>query len=995
MYDMPKSKLRNSIKNDAKLFLCLAVVILVGFVPSYAGGITDIFVSIFGFFITVIASSIAWLLELIANTFLNAMGTDVQEMLDAGILTGFQTFTEGIRILATGLALAIVMWQLFVVLWGPLIGAQQTQSIGSIVLRGLIFVPLTYFIQPLAMDVLELFQSVYNEFLSAYKTTTGGVITFNMLSSQFNLDTFGTDFLDFDDLSANPFKIIDGEIQDILATVIACVMIIVITWQFIKLLLETAQRFVVMLFYVYLSPLAAACGVGANSMQITKSALTLFVSSGILWILNVWSIGVCLGLFEAIGTAVGGGATKFFIWALVTYGALKIAQQLDDIFNAVGATNVRLSGSLLDDIVSMTKMSEWAGKVYGGAQDALDTFGANGLFAGKDPNNPVEPGNAGGKLSSAGGGEKKEPIKAGTPESVKATQNALANASAASNGLKAPAMKTTESGAAPRSFGQQVADKAASIANRTATGRIMQGMKKTSDNISNRINAGVTEARAAADNKALNRINGALSQESPEDRAKALAQLAQRHPSDFNSQAVKDYMGENMGLAENQKVANLSVDKNGQMSALVATDNGNGIPSMSKVSGINDMAFGATDDHSAVSSTQGSGSAGTTASGSGVKYTDLEGNTRTAGIQRNEGSETIKDGKPVASFSVIPDDGGSSTMITAPAGMNEQEVASLVSGKASAEVQERFKDGGGDETQLMGSAGRLSMDDTKPSSVISEATGGSAVNLNTASIGYSDLAGNERSASVQRDEGSETVMGGKSMASFSVIPDDGGSSTVITAPANMTGQEVASLVSGNASAEVQERFVAGGGDVTQLTESAGHLNMDTTKPSSVMTESSTVSESTSSSMTSLHADGSTWTPEYSPTAKPSEVDSNYSDLSFSYLRTLENGNTEVASGYVQYAGKDEHGLDTYKYGVNGEEKGTISLSTADISRISNALMDKEGNGSADMMEMREKLGFTREYSDSEKKAIDESMKLAKQMKKGVVTSEEAPIAPDK
>ena len=94
MYDMPKSKLRNSVKNDIKLFLCLAVVILVGFVPAYAGGITDIFVSIFGFFITVIASSIAWLLELIANTFLNAMGTDVQEMLDAGaslieIYTGF------------------------------------------------------------------------------------------------------------------------------------------------------------------------------------------------------------------------------------------------------------------------------------------------------------------------------------------------------------------------------------------------------------------------------------------------------------------------------------------------------------------------------------------------------------------------------------------------------------------------------------------------------------------------------------------------------------------------------------------------------------------------------------------------------------------------------------------------------------------------------------------------------------------------------------------
>ena len=881
---MPISKLRNGMKKDVKLFLCLAAAGLVGFVPAYAGGITDILVSVFGFFILAITKGIVWILEMLSNLFLGAMSVDVNTLISNGYLKGFETFAEGIRIVATGIALAIVMWQLFVVLWGPLIGAQQTQSVMAIVMRGLIFVPLTYFIQPLALGVLKQFQSVYNAFLSVYNANPDGVFGVKLLSDYINPDTF------MNDLGISGSNIVETTIQDILGTAMACIMIAVITWQFIKLLLELAQRFVAMLFYVYLSPLAAACGVGANSIQITKSALTLFISSGILWVLNVWSVSVCLGLFSAVDSAVGSGASGFFLWSVLTYGALKIAQQLDDIFNAVGATNVRLSGSLLDDIVSMTKMSEWAGKMYGGAQDALTRFSENGLGGtGKDPDKPVGPDGQGGAANKipnnamATAAQSKSSVQT-SATGAQAGQRSTANGVPAANGMKPPVAKTAANGSPARSLGQQAGAKAMEIAGNTAAGRFVRGVKKTGENISTRVNAGVAEAQTAADNRAMARMNGALSQDSAENRAKAMAQLAKNHPADLNNQAVKDYLGENMGLAENQQIAGLAVDKNGQLSAMVATNNGDGSISMSKVSGINDMTFGPNANHSVGQDTQSSSAGSTTVGGSSavtggsavsggvngtggsamagvpqgtqISYKDLEGNSRTASVMKNEGSGTIKDGKPVASFSVIPDDGGSPVTISAPANMSEQDVASLVANTASQDVQNHFKQGG-NEMQLAGSAARLSLDDTAPRSVNvaggSTASGGVARSENAGSaengmtqIRYSDPAGNTHTASVMREAGSETMQDGKQMATFTVTPDSGGNSVSISAPAGMTEQEVGSMVANTASSEVQARF-SQGGDTAQLASSVAGLNIDNNAPRSVETSGSTAGGSASAS----------------------------------------------------------------------------------------------------------------------------------------------------
>lgn len=1134
---MPINGLRNNLKRDLKLFLCLAVTILFGFMPAYAAGVVDILVTILSFFITIIGKCIVYVLEMVANLFLGAMSVDIDYLIGKGFLKGFEFFSDGIRLVATGIAIMIFIWQLFVVLWGPLIGAQQKQSIMAIVGRGLIFIPLTYFIQPLALIALKQFQAVYKEFLSVYLIDEEHIFRVRTITSYFDPDNFANNF----DISAGSGALsffLESQIQDALGVLIACVMIIVITWQFVKLLLEMAQRFVVMLFYVYLSPLAAACGVGPNSMQISKSALTLFLSSGVLWILNVWSVSICLSLFAAIERAIG-GASDLFIWSLITYGALKIAQQLDDIFNAVGATNVRLSGSLLDDIVSVTKLSGMASGMYSSFQKGLDKFAENGWGAGKDPTRPVEPGGAASRIpasgvaaagvaGAAGAGAKREPVQVGTPASVKSVQAGLAKAA---NGMQPPTQKTTPSGETPRSYPGQMASAVRNVASQTAVGRAVQGFKKTSDNISTRINAGVAEAHAAADNKAVNRLNGALGQDNASDRAQAMAQLAKQHPETFNNQAAKDYLGENMGLGENQKVAGMSVDKNGQLSAMVATSNADGSVSLNKVDGINDMQFGENAPHAAPGNpVQDSGSAGGAGGANGafaagnqsgvrVNYTDNDQNVRSATVTRDEGSGTFENGKPVARFGVYDDAGGRVT-VTVPASMSEQEVGSLVANTASAETREKFANGGGNDLQLMGSHARLNMDEEGPRTLQVDGNTVSAAGMPTqeaAQISYSDHSGNVRAANVVRDAGSETMVGGNEMASFTMKSADGSTSATVSAPANMSASEVASVVSNTATPEVRERFEQGGGNVSHIADAGSKFDIDdganrsvsnvsipaqeatqisysdhdgnahtanvmrehgsetmvggnemanftvrandgsasttVTAPAS-MSESevasvvsntatsevrerfeqgggsmSHVSETASkldidnssersvntvnmpssgfgtdgndsfgghNSTTTDHVDGSRWTPEYHAQVTESPVAQGQSDVSFVYPQIQESGTAVPTAGYAKFEGMDPNGQAQYSYGMNNEVKGTVTLDkNITAEELSAMLMQKDGGGNPAVQEMRKNLGFTKEYTKGEADAVRDVMQKAKRSKKGVMTSEDAPIKPEK
>lgn len=380
-------------RNEFIFAACFVIALTICVVPAYASAIGDILATICSWLISFFVGMIMGLLEEAAKLFLSVTSIDINAIIGnindtSGMLGGFKAFSQGIQIIATALAAGIFVYQLFAILWGPMVGAKQTQSIGNLIVRAMIFIPLTYFMQDLMFGLFGVIQNMYNGILVGFNAyETAGLFSYGGIA----VDP-ATMFQDMGYTMVGNTSIA-GELC---ALVIGSVLLILVTWNFIKFMLEMTQRFVAMVVYTFLSPLAAACAVSVGGAQILKQTITLFLSSGVLWILNIWCVGIIIALFKSVVLV---SVEKFFLWAVLCYGFIKIAQQLDDVFNAVGATNVRFSGSLLDDVMSMGAIARTVsdlGHKAMGAYDSLKgktaTFAENGFGPkGNSPSNPATP----------------------------------------------------------------------------------------------------------------------------------------------------------------------------------------------------------------------------------------------------------------------------------------------------------------------------------------------------------------------------------------------------------------------------------------------------------------------------------------------------------------------------------------------------------------------------------------------------------------------------
>ncbi len=663
-------------KKRSIIITCCLVALFVGVVPAYAG-IGDILMSIFGWLISTICQFVLGILETIAAVFLTAMSIDYDELQQMHVLSAFANFAPVIQILSTTIAGVILLWQLLTVFFGPYLGTKQNTSTGSIVARALIFIPLTFVVQPLAEGALRMFQDVYASLLNDWYAQSG-TTTIPSLSEAFT-NAFGGFGNFFSQVGAPIPGILANELAEIASILVSCVLLILIMWNYLKFLLEMTQRFVVMIVYVYLSPLAVACGVSPSGIEIAKKSLSVFISSGVLWLLNVWCIGIASGLFGSLDYATG-NATNFLVWALVTYGFLKIIQQLDDIFNAVGATNVKLSGDPLSDLLGMGAAFHTLGGVIKSGRAGLENFGENGFFSGKgsSPNSPVTP--------NATSGIKKPPIGDAL---VKGATQAAAGVKGAIKGEVSPtvAAQMLKSGTKTAAGGV-----AGAVTGAVTGNNIVRGIRKTGENIRTRVGGAVSEAHTMQDNMMKASMNGALSRSTAQERAEAMKALAADQPQVLNSDAVKAHMGEAMGLAENQKVTGLSVDKDGNLSATVATQTANGV-TLSKVSGLNDMDTNAPAQNGPAQPTSATYSASQisdpTRSVATATYTGVDGKTHQAEVTRTSGESL--DGK-TAMFTVTSDDGKDSAF-NAPANMTAEEVGAVFTGSASPETMAKYQAG--------------------------------------------------------------------------------------------------------------------------------------------------------------------------------------------------------------------------------------------------------------------------------------------------------------
>lgn len=700
-------KLRYFAKRKITIALAVTIACLLLVTPVLAGStVGDIVWAAFSFVITGMCKMILGGMQAVASLFLNSMSYDISTLMDKGYFSGFTLFAEVIRVMATSLASLIFVWQLVVMAFGPMLGIQQQQSVLSSVVRALVFIPLTYAIQPLAMRMLNQFQRIYNSFMRVYRNSNSGTI--DIIPGNMNVEDF------ISSQNASIPNIVDDTWVRVISVIFSCCLLIIILIQFLQLVLEMAQRFVIMVFYVYLSPLAVACGVSPSASQITKSALNLFISSGILWIMNVWSISVIMGLFssfpESLNESQGGSPSAFFLLVVLTYAAIKIAQQLDDIFNAVGASNVRLSGSMFSDLMSLGQVGQFAKgvvKTIGKAGAGLKRYAENGWGGkGKD------------KDGSSQGSSSTNPVQPNPNQKVNSGTSA-----AGGRGLPAPTMQTTADGQKPKSWGGQALSGVVNAVKATPPGQVYTGTRKTAENIANAVKSHSSEAQMAKSNKALSEFHAALNTSNPQARAKAIAGM---DPAKLDDPAVKNYVGQAIGLGSNQRVESLSRSSDGQLTATVSTRDADGnVVQLSHVSGINDALPGASSAGASTmspSTMEGAHQASYTPKQlddlaedglHSIDYTDIEGKKQTATITANGDGKTgnvfNQDLQPQRSFTAKSTDGNEIEFI-APAKMTTAEVASMAAGKASPETIEKFNKGGGDAREFDRIAGKLSID---------------------------------------------------------------------------------------------------------------------------------------------------------------------------------------------------------------------------------------------------------------------------------------------
>lgn len=166
-------------------------------------------------------------------------------------------------------------------------------------------------------------------------------------------------------------------------------MLLLIWWNLIKLILECAQRYIICIVTINLSPLAFATATTEQTKQTAVNWLKMFWSQCVLLVLNIWVVGIARTALN--NGMIGGSSTELVTWALITYAFLKIAQQLDDMMANASLKVTGMNGidplSEANGVLNqLTGIGKHFGDALGYSKGALDTlFGNKSSEGGKPP----------------------------------------------------------------------------------------------------------------------------------------------------------------------------------------------------------------------------------------------------------------------------------------------------------------------------------------------------------------------------------------------------------------------------------------------------------------------------------------------------------------------------------------------------------------------------------------------------------------------------------
>ena len=215
-----------------------------------------------------IAEQVMHGLDLINSSVLGALGCDMSVFLR--YFPAAETMYNVFVALAIGLILLIWVWNLFKN-FGLGIGTEAEDPV-RLSIRAVLFLLLAYYANQIVDLILQIGGTPYQWIMS---------------SSLPSLDfaSFGSTLL-----------VIIGVCANGAVALIVLILVLILAWNYLKLLFEAAERYILLGVLVYTAPVAFAMGVAQSTSNIFKSWCRMFGGQVFLLLKNAW----CLKLFVSM-----------------------------------------------------------------------------------------------------------------------------------------------------------------------------------------------------------------------------------------------------------------------------------------------------------------------------------------------------------------------------------------------------------------------------------------------------------------------------------------------------------------------------------------------------------------------------------------------------------------------------------------------------------------------------------------------------------------------
>jgi len=349
----------------AAVILAFAVTGCIAF-----SAVSDLVSNFLSLVVMVIARIILQFCDLIMNPLLEITQMTTEEV--AHYIPGFAMsgngiggyFSQAITVISTTIAGALIAVRIISYLMETADGA-RTESVPKLIWNAVFGMVLTltgsHFLQLMFDEIISPLTKALSEGVSG-----GGL-------GDFSFEKAGMSIIDLTESGdaagtivawMGGFSIVEGA-----SLVVSVVFLFLIWWNLIKLVLECAERYIICVFTILLSPLAFATATNERTKDTAVNWMQMFWSQCVLLILNIWVVGIARTALN-IGL-VGASVESVVKWGLVTYAYLKIAQKLDDMLAKAGFRITSTTG--------LDPMSEAAGAfriIAGAAHDALDLAGS-------------------------------------------------------------------------------------------------------------------------------------------------------------------------------------------------------------------------------------------------------------------------------------------------------------------------------------------------------------------------------------------------------------------------------------------------------------------------------------------------------------------------------------------------------------------------------------------------------------------------------------------